>query len=167
MSNSFSVKLRQSQKLAHLHCGTDFYCGTVYRWVVSEKFRTSWSCCRLFDRQKSDYQSQPLDVTEQTFVQNLNAATAASLSSVQAMTPLGCMLPPPKPDMRQSPGSSAIGCANSLASSTASFRQQPPPMKVSAFTAQSVACGSVFALQSSFFIAHCGNGIRKAKVVKA
>jgi len=70
---------------------------------------------------------------EPTFVQNLNAATAASLSSVQALTPLGCMLPP-KPDMRQSPGSSAIGCANSLASSTASFRQQPPPMKVCIFT---------------------------------
>jgi len=89
-------------------------------------------CClyyRLFDRQKSDYQTPSLDVPEPTFVQNLNAAAAASLSSVHAMTPLGCMLPP-KPDMRQSSGSSAIGGPNSLASSTASFRQQPPPMKV-------------------------------------
>ena len=98
-----------------------------------EKISTSCLCCRLFDRQKSDYQTQSLDVVEPTFVQNLNAATAASLSSVQAMTPLGCMLPP-KPDMRQSPGSSAIGCTNTLASSTASFRQQPPPMKVCFFT---------------------------------
>lgn len=89
--------------------------------------------CRLFDRQKSDYQTPSLDVAEPTFVQNLNAAAAASLSTVHAMTPLGCMLPP-KPDMRQSTGGSAIGCANSLASSAASFRQQPPPMKVCIFT---------------------------------
>jgi len=89
-------------------------------------------CCRLFDRQKGNYQTASLDVPEPTFVQNLSAAAAASLSSVHAMTPLGCMLPP-KPDIRQSPGSSAIGCANSLASSTASFRQQPPPMKVVTF----------------------------------
>jgi len=86
-------------------------------------------CCRLFDRQKGDYQTPSLDVPEPTFVQNLSAAAAASLSTVHAMTPLGCMLPP-KPDMRQPSGGSAIGCANSLASSTASFRQQPPPMKV-------------------------------------
>jgi len=79
----------------------------------------------LFDRQKTDYQTSSLDVPEPTFVPNLSAAAAASLSSVHAMTPLGCMLPP-KPDMRQSPGSTA----NTLASSTASFRQQPPPMKV-------------------------------------
>ena len=139
MSNSFSLLLHQLQKLAYLNRGSDLHCSSAAPCIVmSKKFVTSWSCCRLFDRQKSDYQSQPMDVTEQTFVQNLNAATAASLSSVQAMTPLGCMLPPPKPDMRQSPGSSAIGCANSLASSTASFRQQPPPMKVSVFTTVSL-----------------------------
>jgi hypothetical protein len=82
---------------------------------------------KLFERQKPDYPPPPMDHSEQAFVQNVSA-TAASQSVHTVMPPTGCILPP-KPDIWHSPGTSAIGCANSLASSAASFRQQPPPMK--------------------------------------
>jgi hypothetical protein len=102
---------------------------------------------RLFERPKPEFYPSSLDTLseQQTYVQNLNATASASLSAVHAVPPLACVLPPPpKQDLRLSPGASnTVGCSSALASPAAAFRQQPPPMKVLCSLMYTVSCSNL------------------------